>query len=94
MIVNQFDEWTRRMQTYHLDRYAQLFQIEETGKRCEQVLDVIEPAMKLLFEELTSVPGTDFQEMLFMYYWLHDMEGDNDYWQEYLETVLPALKKQ
>lgn len=27
-----------------------------------------------------------------MYYWLHDMEGDNDYWQEYLETVLPALK--
>ena len=39
------------MQTYHLDRYAQLFQIEETGKRCEQVLDVIEPAMKLLFEE-------------------------------------------
>lgn len=28
-----------------------------------------------------------------MYYWIHDMEGDNDYWQEYLETVLPALKK-
>ena len=33
-------------------------------------------------------------EILFMYYWLHDMEGDNDYWQEYLEMVLPALKKQ
>lgn len=33
-------------------------------------------------------------EILFMYYWLHDMEGDNDYWQEYLETVLPALKKE
>ena len=33
-------------------------------------------------------------EILFMYYWLHDMEGDSDYWQEYLETVLPALKKQ
>lgn len=28
-------------------------------------------------------------EILFMYYWLHDMEGDNDYWQEYLEMVLP-----
>lgn len=23
-------------------------------------------------------------EILFMYYWIHDMEGDNDYWQEYL----------
>lgn len=33
-------------------------------------------------------------EILFMYYWLHDMEGDNDYWQEYLEAVLPALKKE
>lgn len=32
-------------------------------------------------------------EILFMYYWIHDMEGDNDYWQEYLETVLPGLKK-
>lgn len=29
-----------------------------------------------------------------MYYWLHDMEGDNDYWQEYLEAVLPALRKE
>lgn len=33
-------------------------------------------------------------EILFMYYWLHDMEGDNDYWQKYLESVLPALKKE
>lgn len=33
-------------------------------------------------------------EILFMYYWTHDMEGDNEYWQEYLETVLPALKKE
>ena len=32
-------------------------------------------------------------EILFMYYWIHDMEGDNDYWKEYLETVLPGLKK-
>lgn len=29
-----------------------------------------------------------------MYYWLHDMEGDDEgYWQEYLEKVLPTLKK-
>lgn len=33
-------------------------------------------------------------EILFMYYWLHDMEGDNDYWQEYLKKVLPALKNE
>lgn len=33
-------------------------------------------------------------EILLMYYWLHDMEGDNDYWQEYLEAVLPALKEE
>ncbi|NMB96110.1 MAG: hypothetical protein GYA02_05810 [Clostridiaceae bacterium] len=33
-------------------------------------------------------------EILLMYYWLHDMEGDDDYWQEYLERVLPALKKE
>lgn len=32
-------------------------------------------------------------EILYMYYWLPDMEGDNDHWQEYLETVLPALNK-
>ncbi|MDD7794787.1 hypothetical protein [Clostridium sp. 'White wine YQ'] len=33
-------------------------------------------------------------EILLMYYWLHDMEGDNDYWYEYLDVVLPALKKE
>lgn len=33
-------------------------------------------------------------EILFMYYWLHDMESDDErYWQEYLEMVLPALRK-
>lgn len=32
-------------------------------------------------------------EILLMYYWLQDIEGDNDYWQEYLEVILPALKK-
>ncbi|WP_296561988.1 hypothetical protein [uncultured Acetobacterium sp.] len=33
-------------------------------------------------------------EILFMYYWLHDIEGDEDYWQDYLEIVLPTLKKE
>jgi hypothetical protein len=33
-------------------------------------------------------------EILFMYYWIHDIEDDNDYWQEYLERVLPALRKE
>lgn len=33
-------------------------------------------------------------EILLMYYWLHDMEGDNDYWQEYLEIVLLGLKRE
>ena len=33
-------------------------------------------------------------EILCMYYWLHDMEGDEEgYWKEYLETVLSGLKK-
>lgn len=31
-------------------------------------------------------------EILFMYYWLHDMEDDNDYWQEYLDAVLPPIQ--
>ena len=32
-------------------------------------------------------------EILFMYYWLHDMEGDDDYWYEYLNKVLPFLNE-
>ncbi len=32
-------------------------------------------------------------EILFMYYWIHDMEGEDGYWQKYLEMVLPALNK-
>jgi len=33
-------------------------------------------------------------EILFMYYWLHDMEGDDEgYWQQYLEMILPSLNK-
>ena len=32
-------------------------------------------------------------EILFMYYWIHDIEGDKEYWQEYLEKVLPDLKE-
>lgn len=32
-------------------------------------------------------------EILLMYYWLHDMQGDSDYWNQYLEMVLPTLKE-
>jgi len=33
-------------------------------------------------------------EILMMYYWLHDMEGDDGgYWQEYLGKVLPSLNE-
>ena len=32
-------------------------------------------------------------EILLMYYWLNDMESDDEYWQIYLERVLPGLKK-
>lgn len=33
-------------------------------------------------------------EILMMYYWLHGMVDDKEgYWQEYLDKVLPALKK-
>ncbi len=31
-------------------------------------------------------------EILMMYFWIHSICGDNDYWQEYLEKVLPGLK--
>ena len=34
-------------------------------------------------------------EVLMMYYWLHQFEGDDDgYWQEYLEKTLPVLNKE
>ena len=34
-------------------------------------------------------------EILFMYYWIHEFNGGEDgFWQEYLESVLPAVKKE
>ncbi|SCY24593.1 hypothetical protein [Alkaliphilus peptidifermentans] len=30
-------------------------------------------------------------EILMMYHWIHRLEGDDDYWQEYLQKTLPAL---
>jgi len=30
-------------------------------------------------------------EIIMMYYWFKDLEGDNEYWQQYLEKVLPLL---
>ncbi len=32
-------------------------------------------------------------EILMMYFWLHEMEGDDDYWQEYLGKVLPEVRR-
>lgn len=32
-------------------------------------------------------------EILLMYFWLHDIDGDVDYWPEYLEKVLPVIEK-
>lgn len=32
-------------------------------------------------------------EILLMYYWLHDIYGDDDYWQEYLDKVLNGKTK-
>jgi hypothetical protein len=31
-------------------------------------------------------------EILMMYFWLHEFDGDDDYWQEYLGKVLPTIK--
>lgn len=34
-------------------------------------------------------------EILMMYFWLHNLEGDDEgYWQEYLNKVLPTLKQE
>ncbi|MNK97490.1 hypothetical protein D3C87_1178250 [compost metagenome] len=30
-------------------------------------------------------------EILMMYYWLHSIEGDEEYWDEYLSLVLPSM---
>jgi hypothetical protein len=31
-------------------------------------------------------------EILMMYFWIHEFDGDDDYWQEYLGKVLPTIK--
>lgn len=31
-------------------------------------------------------------DILFMYYWTHDIYNDDNYWQEYREAVFPAIK--
>jgi len=32
-----------------------------------------------------------FLEVLLMYCWLHEIDGDEDYWQEYINKVLPSI---
>ena len=31
-------------------------------------------------------------EILMMYFWLHEFDGDDEYWEEYLQKVLPAAR--
>ena len=52
-----------------------------------------------LYRKMSKKPYTKGKkqefEILMMYYWLHDMEGDDDgYWHEYLEKVLPQINKE
>jgi len=28
-----------------------------------------------------------------MYFWIHEFDGDDGYWQEYLQRVIPAVNK-
>ncbi|AII59482.1 hypothetical protein X793_03875 [Dehalococcoides mccartyi CG4] len=32
-------------------------------------------------------------EILMMYYWLHSIDGNDDYWQEYLTSIIPAINE-
>jgi hypothetical protein len=32
-------------------------------------------------------------EILMMYFWIHEFDGDDGYWQEYLQRVIPAVNK-
>lgn len=32
-----------------------------------------------------------FLEVLLMYCWLHEIDGDEDYWQEYINKVFPSI---
>jgi len=32
-------------------------------------------------------------EILMMYFWIHEFDGDDGYWEEYLGKVLPAMKQ-
>ena len=50
-----------------------------------------------LYRKMPKKPYTrgkkQYFEILMMDFWVHSIDGDDDYWQEYLEKTLPSLKK-
>jgi hypothetical protein len=72
-------QYTWRKYDYDYKQKSNLFNVDSLYRKMPK-----KPFIKGRKQEL---------EILFMYYWLDDMEGDNDYWQEYLELVLPVLKE-
>ncbi|MFS0752647.1 hypothetical protein [Oceanobacillus sp. 1P07AA] len=47
-----------------------------------------------LFRRISQKPfirgKKQFLEILLMYYWLHEIDGNEDYWQEYINKTLPS----
>lgn len=47
-----------------------------------------------LFRRISQKPfirgKKQFFEILLMYYWLHEIDGNEDYWQEYINKTLPS----
>ncbi|HQA59348.1 MAG TPA: hypothetical protein PK033_15945, partial [Acetivibrio sp.] len=74
-------QYTWRKYDYDYKQKSNLFNIDSLYRRIPK-----KPFIKGRKQEF---------EILFMYYWLHDMVGDDEgYWQQYLETVLPVLKRE
>jgi hypothetical protein len=72
-------QYTWRKYDYDYKQKSNLFNIDSLYRRIPK-----KPFIKGRKQEF---------EILFMYYWLHDMVGDDEgYWQQYLETVLPACQ--
>lgn len=74
-------QYTWRKYDYDYKQKSNLFNIDSLYRRIPK-----KPFIKGRKQEF---------EILFMYYWLHDTVGDDEgYWQQYLETVLPVLKRE
>jgi len=73
-------QYTWRKYDYDYKQKSNLFNIDSLYRKMPK-----KPFVKGRKQEL---------EILFMYYWLHSMEGDEEYWPDYLEIVLPSIKKE